>query len=91
MIWVIAYDVANDKRRSKVARILLHHGIRIQRSVYECELDSAEMESLVATISEVLDEGADVLHAFPTCDRCSRHRRTFGRVRDDFDIPFIVF
>jgi CRISPR-associated protein Cas2 len=32
MFWIVSYDIPNDKRRSKVAKILEGHGRRAQYS-----------------------------------------------------------
>ena len=46
MLTLITYDVctadaAGRKRLSKVAKICVNYGQRVQNSVFECELDNA--------------------------------------------------
>ena len=36
--YVIAYDVTNDKRRRKVSELLEEWGVRVNFSVFECEI-----------------------------------------------------
>lgn len=43
---VISYDISNDKRRTKIMKILEDHGRRVQYSVFECHLQLKELERL---------------------------------------------
>ena len=38
MVWVICYDVVEDKRRNQVFKALQGFGQNVQYSVFECEL-----------------------------------------------------
>ena len=39
MHYTVAYDITDDKRRNRVAKILKDFGTRIQYSVFECNTD----------------------------------------------------
>ena len=39
MHYTVAYDITDDKRRNRVAKILKDFGTRIQYSVFECDTD----------------------------------------------------
>jgi len=41
MLYVISYDIPDDERRLKVAKILLDFGRRVQYSVFEAHLAGA--------------------------------------------------
>ena len=36
--WVIAYDIADDCRRSRIVKHIEKYGIRVNYSVFECML-----------------------------------------------------
>ena len=38
MQFVVAYDIRQDRRRNKVMNTLKDFGLRVQYSVFECEL-----------------------------------------------------
>ena len=40
MIYIVAYDIANNRRWLKVAKILESWGYRIQESVFQLRLDT---------------------------------------------------
>ncbi len=42
MLTVIAYDIAEDRRRTQVSTLLEDYGVRVNYSVFECELSAAE-------------------------------------------------
>lgn len=46
MLVVVAYDIADDKRRQKLATFLEGYGRRVQESVFECFLTLEEMKAL---------------------------------------------
>jgi CRISPR-associated protein Cas2 len=45
-IWVIAYDTPSDRRRRKFAKLLKGYGLRVQLSVFECELRGEQLQQL---------------------------------------------
>ena len=46
MITIIAYDVKEDLRREKFANLLKRVGMRVQYSVFECDLNKSELREL---------------------------------------------
>lgn len=57
--FVISYDVADDKRRYRIAKALLGYGDRVQDSVFECLLDAAQMHELRRRLDKLIDAKAD--------------------------------
>ncbi len=45
-LYVAAYDVSCDRRRTRVATVLLGFGVRIQYSVFEVRLEPDELPAL---------------------------------------------
>ena len=50
MLVVVAYDVTDSKRRTKVATFLEGYGRRVQKSVFECFIGLKEMQRLQAQL-----------------------------------------
>ena len=46
MLVLVVYDIADDRRRTKLATFLEGYGRRVQESVFECFLPLAEMQTL---------------------------------------------
>lgn len=49
-----AYDIGNDRRRNRIARCLLDHGMRRQKSVFECPLARPDIELLVDRVETLM-------------------------------------
>jgi len=54
---VVAYDIEDDRRRTRIARTLEGYGERVQYSVFECELDEARLRRLVQALERQLRPG----------------------------------
>lgn len=57
MLTVFCYDVSDNKRRRRVAKILESRMARVQRSVFEARLSSKETKRLSSEIEDVLGPG----------------------------------
>lgn len=59
MLVAISYDTPDDKRRSKIAKLLLSVGNRVQYSVFEAHLDNRDLTRLRTKIRKVIDQNLD--------------------------------
>ena len=50
MIYIIAYDIADNKRRLRVAKTLESWGYRIQESVFQLRLDSTTLARVLGSL-----------------------------------------
>ena len=79
MLVLITYDVSVDpksggqKRLRRIAKICLNYGVRVQNSVFECDIDPAQFEFLKSELLDVYDESRDSLRFY--------HLGKFGRNR----------
>ena len=71
MIYIIAYDIADNKRRLRVAKMLESWGYRIQESVFQLRLDSATLARVRARLAALISESDDVIHIYPICSSCA--------------------
>lgn len=67
-IYVIAYDIVEDRRREKLARVLLRFGQRIQKSVFTAVLDDDQHRELRRELGSLL-RIEDALEMFPVDTR----------------------
>lgn len=58
-LYFCAYDVADDKRRTKLFELLKDHGEHVQFSVFLCELTKSEVAGLIARSRRILHETDD--------------------------------
>jgi CRISPR-associated protein Cas2 len=50
MYYLITYDIANNKRRTKLSTLLDKYGVRVNYSVYECILNQTKLDKLLYEI-----------------------------------------
>lgn len=60
-IFLCTYDVADDKRRTKLFELLKDHGEHVQYSVFLCSLTRSEVKRLSAVVDEIIHQGEDQL------------------------------
>lgn len=57
--YVVFYDIADDKRRTRVFRICLGYGDHLQYSVFRCQLTARELVELRGRLAEVIHHKQD--------------------------------
>jgi CRISPR-associated protein Cas2 len=67
---VVAYDISEDKRRSRVAAVLQAYGDRIQRSVFVATLDTQRLQEVRQRIGEIINPTTDSVYVFRQCAAC---------------------
>lgn len=83
--YLVAYDIRDDKRLRRVAKVLEGFGARMQYSVFRCRLSERDVERLRWELSKVLGDEDDVLY-LGLCERCVeriRMRDSRGNWPDD--------
>ena len=60
-IYLCTYDVADDKRRTKLFELLKDHGEHVQYSVFLCSLTRSEIKRLSAVADEIIHRDQDQL------------------------------
>jgi CRISPR-associated protein Cas2 len=77
--YVLAYDLSDDRRRAKIARLMESLGERVQGSVFEAWLTPAELNRLVAKAKKILHEREDSLRIYMLCAACRGKIRVEGQ------------
>lgn len=70
MLHLVAYDIREPSRLRKVAKICEDYGLRVEYSVFECDLTEELFMRMWADLSEVIDEDDDSLLAYRICGSC---------------------
>jgi CRISPR-associated protein Cas2 len=84
-LWVISYDISEDRQRLAVERELLKVGDRVQYSVFECYLHRSQVPLLAERLAALIAPGTDSLRFYPLCTWCQERISWHGRglVPDD--------
>lgn len=87
---LVTYDVRDDKRLRRTARILEGYGVRVQYSVFRCRLSARELERLRWELAKVLAPDDDLL-VISLCERCVlKIRQTGTRVWPEEPERFLI-
>ncbi|MFN3477430.1 MAG: CRISPR-associated endonuclease Cas2 [Candidatus Methylomirabilales bacterium] len=91
MFLIVAYDIADDGRRLRVATTLKDYGERVQRSVFECLLDERKLQSLIREVTPLIELEEDSIRLYRLCEGCRKVIQVYGQgvVTEDQDV-FIV-
>jgi CRISPR-associated protein Cas2 len=88
--YVIAYDIPDDKRRTKVHKILLGHGKWTQYSLFECFLTRKQLVLLRFKLKEHLVARQDSVRFYALCANCVSKVETVGGPPPADEVLFIV-
>ena len=81
MLYLVAYDITEPKRLRRVARTCEDYGIRIEYSVFECDLSRKKFEEFWKELNSLIDKSEDSLIAYSLCSECERKIQTSGVVK----------
>jgi CRISPR-associated protein Cas2 len=70
VLTVVSYDIVDDRRRTRLANVLKDFGTRVQFSVFECRLDSGQLDILARRLRQVIDESKDSVRIYRICQEC---------------------
>jgi CRISPR-associated protein Cas2 len=89
-LYVIAYDIPDDKRRTKVHKALCGFGEWTQFSLFECFLDARDLVRLRAKLDTLLEPGEDNVRIYPLCKDCQARVETIGSAPPEEKIVYIA-
>jgi CRISPR-associated protein Cas2 len=72
-LYLIAYDITNDRRLNRVRQFLKGYSTGGQKSVYECFLTDGELRYVKKKIERLIDEDEDRVHIFTMDGRSKTH------------------
>lgn len=96
MLVIVCYDVntetrAGRRRLRRVARVCESTGQRVQKSVFECQVDRAGMEELERRLLAEMDLTTDCLRLYRLADTKGCEVREHGEFKAiDFDGPLVA-
>lgn len=80
-LWVISYDIPNDRRRRRVAAILEGYGRRAQFSVFECDLEADKLTQLERRLKREIHRSEDDVRLYPLNGADVKRIRLLGTAR----------
>lgn len=68
--WVIAYDITDDLRRTRIVKLIEKCGVRVNYSVFECMLTDFQFQNLRGKIDKLILPSEDTVIYYPLCLGC---------------------
>lgn len=79
MRYIISYDIVDTKRRTKVANTLLNYGVRVQYSVFECQINRDQKQELQCKIQKIIHAEEDIVSIYFQCNDCYLKKEHIGK------------
>ena len=89
MFIVVCYDISDDGRRSKVGKILEGFGNRVQKSIFECDLQLKQVQKMKQKLTRVLKD-EDSLRYYHLCGQCVSRIEVVGGLPVSKEEPYFV-
>jgi CRISPR-associated protein Cas2 len=67
--FAICFDIRDPSRLRRVADTLENYGVRVQRSLFECYLESNELADLKQQLAGLIDELEDHVRFYRLCPK----------------------
>lgn len=91
IVHVLAYDIHDDRRRRRMAKLMEGRATRVQESVFEtCQTKKQVMELIRDSLPFLNTSEGDSLRAYRVCADCMRHFQTVGGERIDWESALIL-
>ncbi len=75
---VVSYDIADDRQRQRLSKVLCSYGQRVQYSVFECWLDEGELAELRRRLARYVRGVGDSVRIYRLCGLCVERVETIG-------------
>lgn len=76
---LVAYDIADDGRRARLAAYLQSWGDRVQRSVFLCTLPDDDAPQVLDAVREIVNPEVDGVLVLRQCGSCRERMVSIGQ------------
>jgi CRISPR-associated protein Cas2 len=96
MLIIVTYDVSTEtkvgrRRLRRIAKICESTGQRVQKSVFECQVDQMQLEELERRLLAEMDETEDNLRMYRLTEPANLRVKEFGKFKaTDFNAPLVL-
>jgi CRISPR-associated protein Cas2 len=78
-LYVVSYDIPDDRRRARIHSLLTGFGTWVQYSVFECFLDRKQRILLEGRLLEEISHREDTVRIYGLCGACIPKVQVLGR------------
>ena len=88
-LYIVCYDVSDDKRRNRVHKALSGYGQWRQYSLFECYLTRKQHLNLLSKIGKLL-KADDHLRVYQLCQSCEKRVDVIGGPKPEDPVVYLV-
>ena len=77
--WIILYDISDNRRLARVAKLLESYGIRVQYSVFETDADEKVVEHIKKRLAKIMNPAEDTVLILPLCEDDYKKQERHGK------------
>jgi CRISPR-associated protein Cas2 len=70
-MFVVAYDISDDRRRTRLFKTLKRYGTAVQESVFECHLTTNQFIQMRQAVERVIEPREDQVRYYDLCQACA--------------------
>jgi CRISPR-associated protein Cas2 len=89
-LYVIVYDIPDDKRRTKTHKLLCGYGAWTQYSLFECWLNPRQLIELRHKLQQIINSNEDNLRFYQLCGNCQTKVETIGSTQPQMPSIFMA-
>lgn len=91
IVHVLAYDIHNDKRRRRMAKLMEGRATRVQESVFETCMTKKQVMALTRdSLPFLAPSEGDSLRVYRVCADCMRYFNSVGGTKIDWESALIL-
>jgi CRISPR-associated protein Cas2 len=80
MILLFSYDIADARRRRRMAKLMECFGTRMQRSVFQCDVTENIYERIIWIMKDIIKPDEDSVLAYTLCENDVKKAKGYGLV-----------
>ncbi|HOH98258.1 MAG TPA: CRISPR-associated endonuclease Cas2 [Candidatus Cloacimonadota bacterium] len=70
-LYLVCFDIVENKCRYRIVKILLKYGFRVQKSVFECSLNDKQFLDMKHEIETKINFTQDSVRYYQICKKCA--------------------
>ncbi len=90
--WIIIYDIADNRRLAKVARIMEQYAVRVQNSAFEIYANKNTIEKIRTKLKGIINTAEDYVIYFQQCEQDweSKIKIGFGSEEKNYSADYYI-
>lgn len=89
-LYVICYDIPDDKRRNRLHKMLSGYGAWRQFSVFECYLTRKQHLELQRRIGKQIKPDTDHIRLYQICEACEQRIEAIGGPPPEDPLTYLI-